>query len=329
MRHHQGLRKNLTMTSDQNAGMSSITQRSVVCVVLWITLTQILCAEQPPSIGRFHHSAATSSPLVKDVAFHSPALNREMKYRIYLPHTYAGSSRRYPVLYLLHGLYGNYENWDTLTQLATYVSGVDWIIVMPDADDSWYTNSATVPQDKFEDYIAKDLIAEIDGKYRTIRDRHARAIAGLSMGGYGALKFALKYPQSYAFAGSLSGALDAARDLDSRAPEFRARLVEVFGSPDNPARAENDIFLLLQKATAAQLPYLYLACATEDRFLPVNRDFVAELSERHLHYEYHETPGTHEWAYWDHAVGAMLSAMELKMGSESGRTRPATDSRSR
>jgi putative tributyrin esterase len=295
-------------------GGTANTKRKTICVascILACILVPLLASAEPPAHSKSaHRLISPPSPLVKDSSFHSAALNRDMKYRIYLPHNYAATTRLYPVLYLLHGLYGNYQNWDTLTHLPNYVAGKDWIIVMPDADDSWYTNSATTPQDKFEDYIAKDLIAEIDGRYRTIRERHARAIAGLSMGGYGALKFALRNPQSFAFAGSLSGALDAARDLDNHRPEFAPRLLEVFGSPGNPARAQNDIFQLLAHATQSELPYLYLAGGEQDRFLSVNREFVAELSQRHVQYEYHETPGDHDWTFWDREIRPLLSAME-------------------
>ena len=130
------------------------------------------------------------------------------------------------------------------------------------------------------------------------------------MGGYGALKFALRYPQSFAFAASLSGALDAARDLDSRLPEFAPKLVEVFGDPGNPARAHNDIFQILPSAAPDELPYLYLACGSEDRFLFVNRDFVSELARRHIRYEYRENTGTHDWAYWDREIAPLLNTME-------------------
>jgi S-formylglutathione hydrolase FrmB len=175
---------------------------------------------------------------------------------------------------------------------------------MPDADDSWYTNSATVPHDKFEDYIARDLISEIDAKYRTIRERHARAIAGLSMGGYGAVKLALKYPELFAFAGSLSGAFNAPQNLGHLRPEFRAKLQEVFGDASNRTRRENDIFLLLK--TTHEYPYLYLACGTGDFFLATNRDLAVRLSSQKLPYEYHETAGGHTWEYWDSALDPML-----------------------
>jgi len=267
---------------------------------------------QPPK----PHSAASSlshSPLIKDVRFHSAALNRDMSYRVYLPHNYAATGRRYPVLYLLHGLYGNFENWDKLTHLSTYAAAMDWIIVMPDAGDSWYSNSATVAQDKFEDYISNDVLAEIDARYRTITTRQGRAIAGLSMGGYAAMKLALRDPQLFFFAGSLSGALDAARDLDTRLPEFAPKLHEVFGASEDPAHAHNDVYALLKSAALAKLPYLYLACGEEDRFLGVNRQFVADLPALHVLYEYHENPGNHDWTYWDREIKPLLSVMQSKL----------------
>lgn len=290
---------------------------AAICLLLCF-LTRLAASVQPPgrsdSVHRLHSS---DSPVVTDVSFRSAALARDTRYRIYLPHDYAATTRRYPVLYLLHGLYGNYQNWDTLTNLAQYTAGKDWIVVMPDADDSWYTNSATKPQDRFEDYIAKDLIAEIDGKYRTIPNGHARAIAGLSMGGYGALKIALRDPRSFAFVGSVSGALDAARGLDSRVSEFTTKLLEVFGAPGNPARENNDIFHLIQKVIPTGVPYLYLACGTgDDRFLSVNREFVAQLSQNHIAYEYHETPGEHDWEYWDREIQPMLNTMRTRVSSK-------------
>ena len=245
---------------------------------------------------------------VQDHSFHSIALDREMKYRMLLPCGYQTSAGRFPVVYLLHGLYGDYLNWDTRTNLEHYAQRYELIVVMPDADDSWYTNSATDPNDKFEDYIARDLVAEIDGKFRTLRSRHARAIAGLSMGGYGALKIALRYQDEFAFAGSLSGALNAAQDLGDRRPEFRDRLLRVFGPAGSATRADNNVFSMLQSANAKTLPYFYLACGSADDFLRVNRDFAARLSSQSAAYEYHETAGGHAWDYWDRSVEGLLRA---------------------
>ena len=276
------------------------------CLLISLVAT---CTAQVHPKGTPHSGKMAQSCLrVQDGAFHSPALDREMKYRIVLPCSYKTGSGRFPVLYLLHGLYGDYLNWDTLTNLERYVEKYEMIVVMPDADDSWYTNSATDPKNKFEDYIAKDLLAEIDGKFRTLRSRHSRAIAGLSMGGYGALKIALRYHDDFAFAGSLSGALNAPQDLGDRRPEFRNQLLKVFGPPGSAVRAENNVFSVLRSAEPRDLPYFYLACGSADDFLPVNRDFAAQLSARGAAYEYHETVGGHAWDYWDRSVQDLLRA---------------------
>jgi putative tributyrin esterase len=264
-----------------------------------------------------HDSNPTSSQAaVKDSVFRSAALQRDMRYRVLLPKNY-DKGGRFAVLYLLHGLYGDYLNWDTRTGLENYAQNLRQLIVMPDADDSWYTDSATVPGDKFEEYIAKDLVSEIDAKYRTIRERHGRAIAGLSMGGYGAVKLALKYPDSFELAGSLSGAFNAAQNLDTLRPEFSAKLAEVFGKVGSRERAENDVLQLLNAPRQTSYPYFYLGCGTEDFFLETNRALVAQLSSQKIAYEYHETPGGHTWEYWDRELQPMLQVIDRTVGGVS------------
>ena len=249
------------------------------------------------------------SSLVRDEVFRSSSLSRDMHYRVLLPAAYEAGGR-FPVLYLLHGIYGDYMNWDTRTRLEEYTKTLNMIVIMPDGDDSWYTNSATVASDKFEDYIIKDIISEVDGKFRTFRDRHARAIAGLSMGGYGSVKFGLKYPELFVFSGSLSGAFNAAQNLDTLRSDFRDRLLEVFGNTGSTTRTDNDVFTLLNAPHSGPLPYFYLACGTADFFLETNRIFAQQLSSRKLEYEYHETPGGHAWDYWDRELRPLLRAVD-------------------
>jgi len=278
-------------------------RNALACCFILLSTLQCSLAQNAASVPASENRKESQA---EEAIFHSASLNRDMHYLVLLPHDY-GSSRRFPVLYLLHGLYGDYKNWDTRTGVENYAKAVSFLIVMPDADDSWYTNSATVPRDKFEDYVAKDLISEIDAKYRTIPERRARAIAGLSMGGYGAVKLALKYSDLFAFAGSLSGAFNAVQNLDDLRPEFRAKLLEVFGNATNRVRPQNDVFLLLK--TAHDYPYFYVACGTEDFFLATNRALAAQLSSQKVPYEYHETAGGHTWEYWDSAVNPLLQAV--------------------
>jgi S-formylglutathione hydrolase FrmB len=277
-------------------------RKAVIFSLVLLLVSHVTLAQQTASV---HTPDNAGKPVVEESVFHSASLNRDMRYLVLLPRDYS-SGRRFPVLYLLHGLYGDYKNWDTRTRLESAAVSLSLLIVMPDADDSWYTNSATKPADKFEDYIARDLISEIDGKYRTIREKHARAIAGLSMGGYGAVKFALKYPDLFSFAGSFSGAFNAAQNLDDLRPDFRAKLLEVFGPAGNHARPENDVFLLLKEWH--DHTYFYLACGAADSFLDTNRALAAQLSSQQVPYEYHETPGGHTWEYWDAELIPMLQA---------------------
>jgi putative tributyrin esterase len=242
----------------------------------------------------------------EDRTFASRALGRQVTYRVVLPAEYHSTGHRYPVLFLLHGVFGGFENWETLTDVARYSAGAEVIIVTPDAGNSWYVNSATDPNQRYEDFIIQDLISEVDATYRTLRSSHRRAIAGLSMGGYGALKFAIKYPGTFDFAGSISGAFNGTFDLDAHRADLRDDLLKAFGPAGSPTRKENDIFELVRSADVEQLPYFYLDCGTEDEFCDVNRRLTSALRERGAPYEYHEVPGGHSWRYWDQRISALL-----------------------
>jgi putative tributyrin esterase len=270
--------------------------------------------------------ATASALIVRDASFHSAALGREMPYRILLPARYDASSRRYPVLYLLHGLGGNYRDWHMKTHLAEYAAPLQLIIVMPDAGDSWYTNSAGTPQDKFEDYIVKDLIPQIDKTYRTTATRHARAVGGLSMGGYGALKFALKYPNLFVFAASFSGAMEVPHNPDFKIPFGRGKYdreaLEIYGAAGSPTRLANDVFELAAKADPAVLPFLWLVCGTEDGLLGSHHEFIHLLGQQKIAHAFGESPGGHTAEFWDQQLPAMLRLLQKHMDIRAWPTSP-------
>lgn len=279
-----------------------------ICAVAVPAWSQAAPPAKPAPAFHERKSAVT----VRDVSFQSASLGREMKYRVVLPAGYEGSSRRYPVLYLLHGLTGHYEDWESRTHLDDYVSNLPLIVAMPEGGDSWYTNSASEPQEKWEDYIIKDFLREIDSKYRTIQTRHARAIAGLSMGGYGAMKFALKFPNSFVFAASFSGAEVVVHDPSYRismGQKYVDQVRAIFGDGPTQTRTDNDIFELAKKRTPAQVPYLVVTCGTEDGLLANNREFAALLQQQKISYEYHESAGAHTWQYWDEQLPYVLSLL--------------------
>jgi S-formylglutathione hydrolase FrmB len=247
------------------------------------------------------------------VQFKSELIGKVLPYDVLLPRDYFKSNKRYPVLYLLHGLFGHHDDWITRTNLAEYARMYDLIIVTPEGNDSWYIDSATVASDKYESYILRELIPDVDARYRTIKDRRARGVAGLSMGGYGALKCGLKHPDYFAFAGSLSGALDPANRSEEH-PGFawdilRPSITSAFGPPNSPARQANDLHQIARNLTAANiasLPYLYFDCGLEDGFLPTNRELAEILIAKKIPHQYRQLPGGHNWGYWDKQVREVL-----------------------
>src|ERR1700752_4469061 len=155
---------------------------------------------------------AVAKQRVETVQFQSKLVGATLPYNVLLPTDYdTSTTTRYPVLYLLHGLTGHYSDWITRTNVADYAVQYRMIVVMPEGNDSWYTDSATITTDKYETYILNELIPDVQQRYRTIEARYGRSIAGLSMGGYGSIKFGLKFPATFVFAGSMSGALGVTR----------------------------------------------------------------------------------------------------------------------
>jgi putative tributyrin esterase len=241
----------------------------------------------------------------------SSLMGREMPYRVILPTGYSSRSQeRFPVIYLLHGLTGSHRNWTDLSSLGIYAQAYKVIIVTPEGANGWYTDSVASPSDKFESYIIQELIPEIEKKYRVIPARDKRAIAGLSMGGYGALKFGLKYPDKFAVAGSFSGALGAASFTEREIPGAIGKTIDgIFGPAGSETRKSNDIFGMIRSMTPESMkaiPFLYLDCGTEDFLFANNRQFVDLLVEKKVPHEFRQLPGAHNWKYWDRQVQEFL-----------------------
>jgi len=245
--------------------------------------------------------------------FFSAALQREMPYNVVLPAGYAGSEQRYPVLYLLHGWQGDETNWINLTHLVQVASAYPVIVVTPRANNSWYVNSATVPADRYADYIFTDLIADVDAHFRTLATPRQRAIAGLSMGGYGAMLFSLRHPGAFAFAASISGAFTGPAGIEQVLPGLKPSTDAAFGAPASDTRKQNDLDPLLAADDPAQQPHFFLECGAGDPLLESNRHVVAELSSGKFAYEYHELPGAHTWAFWDQSLPAMFTALSYAL----------------
>jgi putative tributyrin esterase len=253
---------------------------------------------------------------VESNSFFSTALAREMPYQVVLPAGYSGSQERYPVLYLLHGWQGDETNFISLTHLVQDAAAYKLIVVTPRAENSWYVNSATRAKDRYADYVFQDLIAEVDAHYRTIASPHERAVAGISMGGYGALLFSLRHPGAFAFAASISGAFAGPSGIERVMPQLKQSTDEAFGAAASTTRRQNDVDTLIGAADHTQQPYFFLECGASDPLLPSNRRVVEELSSHGFAYEYHELPGAHTWPFWDAALPMMLKVLSMQMHVE-------------
>lgn len=275
-------------------------------------------------LASYGQALAASPARVETVQFKSKLINSTLPYKVVLPPDYNSPqtrSTKYPVLYLLHGLTGHYSDWTSRTKLAEYSSQYQMIIVTPEGNNGWYTDSDTTPTDKYETYIVQELIPDVRDRYRTIETREARAIAGLSMGGYGALKFGVKYPQLFGFVASMSGALGAASwtEQDLRGHEMIWRsLVSIFGPRNSAVRTANDLNQLFRSIPAdrlAALPYVYLDCGTEDPLLQSSTALADILLTRKIPHEFRQLPGAHNWNYWDQQVVEVLRIAGAKMNA--------------
>ena len=265
-----------------------------------------------------------ANPRVQTIQFESKLVGKTLPYNVLLPVNYNqpdSRTKRYPVIYLLHGLTGHYTNWLEKTKLVDYTASYEFIIVMPEGNDGWYTDSASVPANKYESYILQELIPDVEKRFRASSERDGRAIAGLSMGGYGALKFGVKHPEMFVFSASLSGAFDAASwtEADLKGLEFIWRTLQpVFGAEKSETRAANDLRKLYSELTAqriAALPYVYVDCGTEDGLLEINRNFVDILTKQKIPHEYRQLPGNHSWTYWDAQVQEVLRIAAKKFAN--------------
>lgn len=247
-------------------------------------------------------SRAQEIATVADDSIMSKAIDAKMRFHAVLPVGYRTSHERYTTIYLLHGFGGDHTDWIERSGLVRYASEYKFIVITPDGHNSWYTNSADKKKN-YEDYIINELIPYVERKYRTLSARHGRVVAGLSMGGYGAIKLALKYPARFVLAGSFSGAFYVPLGSRPDNKDISESLKETFGQQRTEQWTKNDPFVLLDSIKAVNmLPYFYIATGKDDalaRIVDNNRKLAEAFRERGALYEYHESSGGHNWQYWD------------------------------
>lgn len=239
----------------------------------------------------------------------STAMNKMYKANVVLPNSYAKSKIKYPVLYLLHGAYGHYSDWLSNTPNKSTVKDLadqyNIIIVMPEGETfSFYLNSPVNKGSQFETYITEEVIQKIDKTYRTINEKKGRVIAGLSMGGHGALYLSARHPELFCAAGSMSGAVDMGTMLNREPNNQVLKLMEpIFGDQNNnpDLYAQNAVIGMVDKIKANKLA-LIIDCGVDDFLIEPNREFHRRLVYEKIPHEYTERPGAHTWEYWENAL---------------------------
>ena len=346
--------------------------RAVVAFAAAIVLTGVAAraarAQTPASAAL---PAPVRGTLVTDTLW-SQALGARKALVVYLPPSYAtNAARRYPVAYYLHGAGGDETNWSRLGRIGLVMDSLiasgtpEMIVAMPDGDAlSFYATSNLlldvagcrrliagyglsadvaerdcVAWPHYDDYVAFDVVKHIDSNYRTVAQREARALGGLSMGGYGAITLALQYPAVFAAAASHSGVLsplehapepfarryvarsaaDSANNtrLTARwAPVFRV----IFGT-DSAGWLARDPATLAQRLqkTSRPLPALFVDVGVADAYFAHSRAFVESMQARAIPVTYREWPGGHTWDYWRAHVGESLAWIAARIGPPAGR----------
>ena len=203
-----------------------------------------------------------------------------------------------PTLYLLHGMHGNYSSWLNKTAIARYAQKNSIAVVMASAENSFYCNMKYGYP--YYDFFVKELVEYTRGVFRLSQKREKTYVAGLSMGGYGALKLALRNPDIFCAATGLSGCLDINETLEHA--DFTDILTSIWGENYKVAAkdTDDDLFHLVRTFPKdKQKPRIFIACGTEDYLLMQNRRFFEFIKQTDFDFEYKEGSGAHTWEFWD------------------------------
>jgi S-formylglutathione hydrolase FrmB len=265
----------------------------------------------------FHAVAASAQSRIDCGALKSQILKRVVRYCVYLPEGYDGAvaskpARKYPVLYFLHGLGDNEQTlfnsggWTLLDDLRRQKKMGDFLIVAPEGRRSFYINSSDGSV-RYSDFFLQEFMPFIEGKFSIRKDRAGRAISGISMGGYGALRFVFAHPELFSAVSAQSAALitETPQELDAAeqaGTQLAGVLGAVFGTPINvPHWNENNPFLLAKKNSAPlRKMAIYFNCGQDDNygFEKGAASLHDELQKEGVQHEYHPYSGDHSIGYF-------------------------------
>lgn len=256
--------------------------KKTILFTLLLTLCHCLYAQQIDTISVF-----------------SKKMDRHIKNVVILPDGYNTESKKYPVLYLLHGHGGKYDSWIKGTKKSLPQEATKWqmIIVCPDGQNSWYWDSPIDPKFQFETYVSSELVSYIDENYKTIAGADGRAITGLSMGGHGGLWLGINHPDVFGACGSMSGGVDIRPfpnnwNMKDRLGEYKQNS-EVWNN--------HTVITQLYKIVPNTLSII-IDCGKDDFFYQVNENLHNEMLQKNIIHDYIVRPGGHTQQYWNNAI---------------------------
>lgn len=249
-----------------------------------------------------YHAIMTMARLRCD--FSSDVLGVGTSMTVLLPQPEPGARGELATLYLLHGLSDDSTAWTRYTALERYADERRLAIVMPQVERSFYADEAWGRP--YWTFVADELPRAARGLFRLSDDPAKTFVAGLSMGGYGAFKLALRHPDRFGAAASLSGVLDVAtRARELHKPEDPRMWERIYGDPPTIAGTDDDLLHLLE--SVENPPPLFIACGTEDVLYESNVHFRDACAARGIPLRAEFSPGAHEWSFWDAKIRDVLA----------------------
>lgn len=265
------------------------------------------------SLIMFFSQAQSPGKVYETKTVKSAIMGKDVHYTVYLPADYETSSRSYPVVYLLHGYTDDNTGWLQFGEINRYADKAiaegtipPMIIVMPDADSTWYINSYD-GKEKYEDFFVKEFMPSIEKTWRIKAEKKFRGIAGLSMGGYGTLIYALKHAELFAAAAPLSAAVfDDEAAVATPDANWARTFGQLYGRDLkgrdrlNKAWYDNSILKLVETKSADELKKVryWIDCGDDDFLTKGNCLLHIALTEKRVPHEYRVRDGAHTWTYW-------------------------------
>lgn len=257
----------------------------------------------------------STGAVMHDVVFHSAALNREMPYRVFLP-AHVEVDTKLPVVYLLHGGNGSFRDWSNDSVVSRYAAK-GLILVMAEGEFSYYMNSVEEPANRFEDYTFGDLIADVESRFPAGKTRDNRALIGISMGGFAAMKIALSRPDLFSFVAALSPPIEIThRRFNIKRWGEWSRIRNIFGPWGSKERLARDPLTLIGSANPAVPPYIYLTVGQNEPLRAADRAFAGRLKALHFRYEFHIEPGGHDWNEWNRQIPGCFESLLAHLSAQ-------------